>query len=93
MCQGCGKFVERTAGCRTMMCGTNAHGKVADALRNGGCALIFSYASLKQCNDGHGFTDLDGKWRRGSGIKHPRQKLMKGFDDGAKYWHDLPYLH
>ena len=43
VCQGCGKFVERTAGCRTMMCGTNAHGKVADALRNGGCALIFDW--------------------------------------------------
>ena len=35
-----------------MMCGANAHGKVADALRNGGCALIFDWHGLVQCNDG-----------------------------------------
>ena len=39
-CPGCGNFVQKTEGCDIMMCGTNAHGKVADALRNGGCACI-----------------------------------------------------
>ena len=92
-CPGCGGFVERKAGCRTMMCGTNAHGKVADALRNGGCALIFDWHSLAQCNDGHGYTGLDGKYRKGAGPKTNRQVLMKGYNDGAKYWPDKKYIH
>ena len=92
-CPGCGGFVERKAGCRTMMCGTNAHGKIADALRNGGCALIFDWQSLTQCNDGHGYTGLDGKFRRGAGPKTNRQVLMKGYNDGKKYWPDKKYIH
>ena len=75
------------------MCGTNAHGKVAEALRNGGCACIFSYKTLEQCNDGHGFTDRDGKRRKGSGPKTDRQVLLPGYNDGKTHWPDKPYLH
>ena len=46
-----------------MMCGTNAHGKVSDALRNGGCAHIFDWNTLAALNDGYGFTDVGGYWR------------------------------
>jgi len=46
-CPGCGNFIEKNEGCNTMMCGTNAHGRVGDALRNGGCALIFYWSTLK----------------------------------------------
>ena len=72
-CPGCGNFVQKTEGCDIMMCGTNAHGKVADALRNGGCACIFSWKTLKPCNDGHGYTGLDGKWHKGAGPVTDRQ--------------------
>ena len=75
-CPGCGNFVQRTAGCDIMMCGTNAHGKVNDALRNGGCALIFNWKTLKPCDDGHGYTDAQGKWVRGKGPKTDRQVLL-----------------
>merc|ERR1711871_1903649 len=64
-CPGCGKFVQKTEGCDIMMCGTNAHGKVNDALRNGGCAYIFSWKSLRGISDGHGYTNADGKWHKG----------------------------
>ena len=60
-----------------MMCGTQAHGKVADALRNGGCALIFSYATLKECDDPHGYTDINGKWQKGKGPRTDRQVWPK----------------
>ena len=75
-CPGCGNFVQRTAGCDIMMCGTNAHGKVNDALRNGGCALIFNWQTLKPCDDGHGYTNAQGKWVKGKGPKTDRQVLL-----------------
>jgi len=76
-CPACGKFVEKTAGCNIMMCGTNAHGRVNDALRNGGCAFIFDWASLKACEDGHGYYDINDKWVRGKGPSNERQVLIK----------------
>ena len=77
-CPGCGQYVQKTEGCDIMMCGTNAHGKVRDALRNGGCALIFSWKNLKECNDGHGYTGMDGKWHKGKGPVTDRQVLLRG---------------
>lgn len=59
-----------------MMCGTNAHGKVADALRNGGCAFIFDWATMTACDDPHGYHDINGVWRRGEGPKTDRQVLL-----------------
>ena len=72
------EYVQKTEGCDIMMCGTNAHGKVRDALRNGGCALIFSWKNLKECNDGHGYTGMDGKWHKGKGPVTDRQVLLRG---------------
>ena len=121
-CPGCGNFVQKTSGCDTMMCGTNAHGKVIprasrlclpahtgvpeahiadaplhpqvqDALRNGGCALVFSYKTLQRSNDGHGYTDHDGNFHKGSAPKTNRQVLLPGYDDGAKFWPDTQYYH
>lgn len=76
-CPGCGKLVEKTEGCHIMMCGTNAHGKVADALRNGGCACIFDWNSGLPCDDSHGYHDINGTWVRGKGPKTDRQVLLK----------------
>ena len=77
-CPACGNFVQKTDGCDIMMCGTNAHGKVADALRNGGCAYIFSWNTLEGCHDSHGYTDINGAWQRGKGPKTDRQVLLNG---------------
>jgi len=46
-CPGCGMPQQKTDGCALMMCGTVAHGRVADALRNGGCAYIFHWDTLE----------------------------------------------
>ena len=75
-CPACGKIVEKTEGCHIMMCGTNAHGKVADALRNGGCAFIFDWNTMKECEDGHGYHDINGVWQRGKGPRTDRQVLL-----------------
>ena len=77
-CPGCGNFVQKTEGCHIMMCGTNAHGKVSDALRNGGCACVFNWNTLKPCHDGHGYTGADGKWHKGAGPVTDRQVLLHG---------------
>ena len=77
-CPACGKFVEKTEGCSIMMCGTNAHGRVADALRNGGCAYIFDWNTMKGCEDGHGYHDINGQWVRGKGPTNERQVLVNG---------------
>jgi hypothetical protein len=77
-CPGCGKFVEKAEGCDVMMCGTSAHGKVADALRNGGCALIFDWRTLQEIPDPHGYHDINGVWTRGKGPVTDRQVLLKG---------------
>ena len=58
------------------------------------CAPVWIVSTgLVQCNDGHGYTGLDGKWHRGPGPKTDRQVLMKGYDDGADYWPNKPYIH
>eukprot|EP01043_Picozoa_sp_COSAG02_P019532 COSAG02_NODE_945_length_15722_cov_74.792357_2_plen_1852_part_00 len=79
-CPKCKSFVQRTEGCHVMMCGTNAHGKVADALRNGGCAHIFDWNTLLALNDGYGFTDMDGSKGRGNPLtarQLPQDKQKK----------------
>ena len=49
-----------------------AHGKVADALRNGGCAYIFHWDTLEAQVDDRGYTGLDGKVHVGVGACAPR---------------------
>ncbi len=63
-CPKCGNFIEKAEGCHIMMCGTNAHGKVSEALRNGGCAFICDWNTMSAADDGHGFTEMNGEWVR-----------------------------
>lgn len=77
-CPGCGRYMQKTEGCDIMMCGTNAHGRVADALRNGGCAYIWNWSTGRGCDDGHGYHDINGNWVRGKGPTNERQVLVNG---------------
>ena len=36
-CPKCAAFIQKNEGCHIMMCGTNAHGKVEEARKRGGC--------------------------------------------------------
>jgi hypothetical protein len=38
---------------------------------------IFDWASLKACEDGHGYYDINDKWVRGKGPSNERQVLIK----------------
>lgn len=59
-CPGCGNPIQKNAGCHVMMCGTVAHGKIRDAIRNGGCGYIFHWDTLNEIkSDSH--IGLDGK--------------------------------
>ena len=60
-----------------MMCGTEAHGSVAVALRNGGCAYIFHWETLEAIIDDHGYTGLDGQKHKGAGVVTEQQVLKK----------------
>ena len=51
-CPACGLFIEKNAGCPSMMCGTRAHGSIRDALRNGGCAHEFDWNSMRPLKNG-----------------------------------------
>ena len=62
-CPNCNRFIEKAAGCDIMMCGTNAHGKLADALANGGCGFQFHWSSGKAANT-H-YIGLDGQRKQG----------------------------
>ena len=77
-CPACGLIAQKDGGCDLMMCGTSAHGKVADALQNGGCAYIFHWSTLAGCNDGYGYTDIDGVFVTGKGPTTHRQQLLGG---------------
>ena len=72
-CPGCGLLMQKTEGCQLIMCGTVAHGKVADALRNGGCAYVWHWDTLEAVIDDHGYTGLDGKKHVGEGPVTERQ--------------------
>ena len=53
-----------------MMCGTRAHGRVEDALRNGGCAHEFDWNSMRPLNNGRPgqpFNDRQVNFRTGGG--------------------------
>lgn len=72
-CPACGNYVQKTEGCNVMMCGTNAHGRVRDALRNGGCACIFNWNTLKPMKDNHGYYDINNKRVKGDFPRTDRQ--------------------
>jgi hypothetical protein len=44
-CPNCGVPIEKNEGCDYMTCGTSAHGKLSDALRNGGCGYQFKWST------------------------------------------------
>lgn len=49
-CPQCGFPCEKNDGCSVIQCGTTCHGKVTDALRNGGCSFLFDWKTLKGQN-------------------------------------------
>lgn len=62
-CPVCAQFIEKNEGCDMMICGTRAHGDLAEVLRNGGCGIPFMWSNLAFCDDS--WTDLDGTGKRG----------------------------
>jgi hypothetical protein len=44
-CPNCGAFILKNGGCNIVMCGTSTHGRLADALKNGGCGYQFDWDS------------------------------------------------
>ena len=40
-CPNCGNWIQKNDGCNVMMCGTEAHGRLSDALARGGCGFLF----------------------------------------------------
>ena len=44
-CPNCGAFIQKNDGCNIMMCGTTAHGRLADALAHGGCGHLFHWCA------------------------------------------------
>ena len=46
-CPRCCMYIMKNGGCDYMMCGTTAHGRLADAIRNGGCGHCFSWNTGK----------------------------------------------
>jgi hypothetical protein len=64
-CPVCGMFIEKNDGCEWMMCGCNSHGKLAVAMRNGGCGIAFNWNSMKVADDPCGYKDMDEEHVRG----------------------------
>lgn len=46
-CPKCSNFIQKDGGCDFMFCGTKAHGRLLDALNNGGCGHQFHWRTLK----------------------------------------------
>ena len=42
-CPICGSPIQKTYGCDYMMCGHSAHGSLSQAIRNGGCGVVFYF--------------------------------------------------
>lgn len=74
-CPNCGMLVLKRGGCNTMMCGGDSHGKIVDAIKNGGCGHQFYWDSLKPANTF--YIGIDGKRRSGFISKEYRLKALK----------------
>ena len=74
-CPYCGAWVQKTGGCDTMRCGTNSHGSILTAIRNGGCGHQFSWSSLKGCSTF--YQGINGERRTGTISKEYRLKAME----------------
>lgn len=80
-----------------MMCGTNSHGKITDALKRGGCGHQFYWDSLKPCQtfyisfSGKKITGFTGDMRPGKGGKEAKSWKAaaanhKGGPSAHPYW-------
>jgi len=93
-CPICGWFCIKNGGCNTMMCGTNSHGKIIEALKRGGCGHQFFWDSLKPCQtfyisfSGQKVTGFSGDMRPGKGGKE-----AKSWDEAAKNHKGGPSAH
>lgn len=55
----CGRVPAADPGCNFMMCGTQTHGNLRDAIRNGGCGYSFRWHNGQPSSTF--FTNLQGK--------------------------------
>jgi len=96
-CPMCGWFCIKNGGCNTMMCGTNSHGKIKEALKRGGCCHQFFWDSLKPCRtfylnlQGKKVTGFTGDLRPGKGGKEAASWELaaanhKGGPSAHPYW-------
>eukprot|EP00470_Lotharella_oceanica_P012902 CAMPEP_0170187640 /NCGR_PEP_ID=MMETSP0040_2-20121228/42216_1 /TAXON_ID=641309 /ORGANISM="Lotharella oceanica, Strain CCMP622" /LENGTH=259 /DNA_ID=CAMNT_0010434729 /DNA_START=90 /DNA_END=869 /DNA_ORIENTATION=- len=72
-CPNCQKFIQKTGGCSTMMCGTHAHGNLEDALRNGGCGLQFNWKTLTLAPS---FYYVHGQRKTGQPTEQERREVL-----------------
>ena len=79
-CPNCQGWVQKSDGCDTMMCGTNSHGSILQAIRNGGCGHQFYWSSLKPASTF--YTGINGERRNGLISKEYRlQAIEKVFGE------------
>ena len=74
-CPNCSKFVVKNGGCHFMMCGTNAHGNLLTAIRNGGCGHQFDWNTLAPANTF--YHDANGVRKSGFISKEDRLKAIQ----------------
>ena len=74
-CPNCQGWVQKSDGCDTMMCGTNSHGSILQAIRNGGCGHQFYWSSLKPASTF--YTGINGERRNGLISKEYRLQAME----------------
>jgi hypothetical protein len=82
-CPNCQGWVQKSDGCDTMMCGTNSHGSILQAIRNGGCGHQFYWSSLKPASTF--YTGINGERRNGLISKEYRlQAIERVFGEQKK---------
>ena len=83
-CPVCGSFIQKNDGCDWMTCGTTAHGRLGDCLRNGGCGIAFKWSTLKVGDDPCGWKDLDNSKKRGRPVTARQLKKHGGHPKCAR---------
>mmetsp|Transcript_12427 Transcript_12427/g.20635 ORF Transcript_12427/g.20635 Transcript_12427/m.20635 type:complete len:232 (+) Transcript_12427:150-845(+) len=74
-CPNCGKWIQKSGGCSVMMCGTSAHGKLEDAMRNGGCGLQFDWNTLKPISSF--YYGINGERKTGIPSADERRQVLR----------------
>eukprot|EP00943_MAST-04B_sp_MAST-4B-sp1_P008266 g8266.t1 len=74
-CPNCQAWVQKNDGCDTMMCGTNSHGSILQAIRNGGCGHQFYWTTLKPANTF--YQGMNGERRSGFISAEYRKKCIE----------------